>query len=196
MEKLLITEIWTTADTIHGCIVFLKPKNANAIVPIIMGRHEMQSIIIGREKLKTARPLTHDLLLNILDSLRITLRQIEIHRLIDDTFHARIILDKRHITGGKSVKVIDSRPSDAIALAARKKCPIFITKELLEKAGIPLEYFIEELEKEASLQGKNEKSEKPEKYQNLLRQLNKAVEAEEYERAAQIRDILIEMENE
>ncbi|MCL2880763.1 MAG: bifunctional nuclease family protein [Treponema sp.] len=191
MEKLMLTEIWTIAQTNHGNVVFLRPKETDIAVPVIIGQLELHSILIGKEGVIPPRPLTHDLLLNIIKRLGIKLRQIEIHSLIDDTFHARLILEGRDYSADKPL-IMDSRPSDAIALAVRKKCPIYITAELVKKAGIPLDYFIDEIEKTASGET-NGDSKQNNQYQNLIRQLNQAVEAEEYERAAEIRDMLIQM---
>jgi bifunctional DNase/RNase len=183
MEKLLITEIWSIAQTNHGCVVFLRPMKMEVAVPIIVGQLELQSIIIGREGIIMPRPLTHDLLLNVLKQVNIRLRQVEIHSLIDDTFHARLILDG--VSGSNAA--VDCRPSDALALAIRKKCPIYLSGELVKKTGIPLDFFMEEIEKSSQQNNDSETSQ----YHELIRQLNQAVEAEEYERAAEIRDILI-----
>jgi bifunctional DNase/RNase len=188
MEQLLITEIWTIAQTNHGYVVFLRPVETDVAVPVIVGQLELQSIIIGSEGIVMPRPLTHDLLLNIFKRLNITLRQIEIHSLIDDTFHARLILDGKGLSAGSMA--VDCRPSDAIALAVRKKCPIYLTAALVKKTGIPLDYFIDEIEK-TSRQTKDGEADQSAQYHELIRQLNHAVEAEEYERAAEIRDILI-----
>ena len=199
MEKLLITEIWTIAQTNHGCVVFLKPLDMDVAVPIIIGQLELHSIIIGKEGTAMPRPLTHDLFVNVFKALDITLKQVEIFNLIDNTFHARLILEGRQIAGN-GLLILDSRPSDAIALAVRLKCPIFLNRELVKKMGIPLDYFIEEIEKAASSmrQGRESRqsghSSQPNQYQELIRQLNRAVEDEEYERAAEIRDILIQLE--
>ena len=190
MEELLLTEIWTVARTNHGCVVFLRPKEHDVAVPLIIGELELHSIVIGREGIPTPRPLTHDLLLNILRHLRVTLRQVEIHSLIDDTFHARLILEARE-SSARSTLAIDCRPSDAIALAVRKKCPIYLTSKLVKKTGIPLDFFLDQIDETASGQ---EESAPQIQYRQLVGQLNLAVEAEEYERAAEIRDMLIQLE--
>jgi len=191
MEELLLAEIWTVARTNHGCVVFLRPKELDIAVPLIIGELELQSIIIAREGISTPRPLTHDLLHNILKRLGVTLRQVEIHSLIGDTFHARLILEGREFSGSKAL-VIDCRPSDAIALAIRKKRPIYLTVKLIKKTGIPLDYFLDEIEHAAS-QLDDEESAPGTQYQRLIMQLNQAVETENYERAAEIRDMLIQL---
>jgi bifunctional DNase/RNase len=178
MEELLLTEIWTVARTNHGCVVFLRPKEFDVAVPIIIGELELHSIVIGREGIPVPRPLTHDMLLNILRHLRVTLRQVEIHSLIDDTFHARLILEGMESSARNTI-AIDCRPSDAIALAVRKKCPIYLTSKLVKKTGIPLDFFLDEIEESTSHAG-DEESAPQIQYRQLSRQLNRAVEAEEY----------------
>ena len=194
MKKMLLAEIWTIAQTNHGCVVFLRPENMDLAVPIIIGKLELQSILIGREGIVLPRPLTHDLVLDVFQSLKITLRQVEIHSLINDTFHARLILDTEKFQSSRPLP-IDCRPSDAIALAVREKCPIYLTASIVEKTGIPLEFLMEDIEKTASSPDKDEESGNCARYNELIGQLNQAVEAEEYERAAEIRDLLFQLKN-
>ena len=193
MKKMLITEIWSIAQTNHGCVVFLQPGDTEIVVPVIIGPLELQSILIGREKILMPRPLTHDLLLNVLTGLDMNLKQIEIHSLVNDTFYARLILEGREFSDNKALD-IDCRPSDAIALAVRKKCPIYLSADLIKKTGIPIDFFMEEMEKTDEPPGNTEKSAPQNQYQYLIRQLNMAIEKEEYERAAEIRDLLIQLE--
>ena len=194
MEKMLLTEIWTIAQTSQGCVIFLRPKDSDIAVPVIIGQLELQSILIAKEGISMPRPLTHDLFINLLKRVGMNLRQIEIHSLINDTFHARLVLEGKEISGTKEI-IIDSRPSDALALAVRKKCPIYISAELVKKTGIPLDYFMEETEKAADSIQNDEEISPAHQHPDLIRQLNQAIEAEEYERAAEIRDILIQLRN-
>ena len=119
---------------------------------------------------------------------------MEVHELKDSTFHARLV-----ISGGKFAEekplVMDSRPSDAFALAVRRRCPILIASTVVEQAGIPLDFFIAAMEDademEIPLAPENAISPSTaEKHRKLLEQLNRAVAAEEYELAAEIRDKL------
>ena len=173
-----ICEIWSILKTSHGNAILLKPKDMETAVPIFIGALEMQSILIGKEGMSLARPHTHDLFLNMLSHVNLSIKKVEIYELKDDIFHARLI-----ITGGEYTKesplVLDSRPSDAIAIAARKKCPICIALSVIEQTGVPLSLFINDLEENIEDQHKS-----------LREQLEQAVAEEEYEQAAEIRDLL------
>jgi len=193
MEELLLMEILTLAETDHGCVVFLRPTEQNIVIPLLIGQLELNSIIIGwGGGDPTSRPLTHDLLLSILKQLRVTLRRVEIHSLIDDTFHARLILESKE-TSARNPLAIDCRPSDALALAVRKKCPIYMSAKLIKKTGMSFDCFLDEIEASASDQ---HESSPQLQYHHLSTQLNRAIEAEEYERAAEIRDMLLKLGNE
>jgi len=192
MNKMLITEIWTIAQTNHGCVVFLRPVDSEVAVPLIIGQLELQSIIIGKEGVEMPRPLTHDLILNVLKSLDLTLRQVEIHSLVAETFHARLVLEGTDHS--ESPLSLDSRPSDAIALAVRAKCPIYISAAVVKKTGIPLDYFLEEIDKAGLSPDDEGEFNESAHFHGLIRQLNQAIEAEEYEKAAEIRDMLIKIE--
>ncbi|MDR1881050.1 MAG: bifunctional nuclease family protein [Tannerellaceae bacterium] len=103
-------------------------------IPIIVGMAEAQSIAIALEQITPPRPLTHDLFLNTMQSFNIHLREIFIYKFEDDIFYSELFFEK----DGRPVK-IDSRTSDAIAIALRVKCDIFTTEEIVAKCGIVLE---------------------------------------------------------
>ena len=181
---MFISEIWSILKTSHGSAILLKPREKEVAVPIFIGALEMQSILIAKEGLSLSRPHTHDLFINMLSHVNLTIKKVEVYALIDDVFHARLI-----ITGGEYTKekplVMDSRPSDAFAIAARKKCPIYLSASVIEQTGVPINYFISELE------------EVPEdRHSSLREQLKQAVAEEEYEQAAEIRDLLKMLEDE
>ncbi|MCL2808593.1 MAG: bifunctional nuclease family protein [Treponema sp.] len=180
-----ISEIWSILKTSHGNALLLKPKEKDVAVPIFIGTLEMQSILVGKEGMSLSRPHTHDLFLNMLAHVNLSIKKVEVYELKDDVFHARLI-----ITGGEYTKenplVLDSRPSDAFAIAARKKCPIYMASSIIEQTGVPLTFFIEELKEESS----------EEQYRSLREQLEQAVAEEEYEQAAEIRDLLKILESE
>jgi bifunctional DNase/RNase len=192
MQEFLNAEIWSIAETGEGCAVFLRPRDFETITPIFIGRLETQSILVGREGIRLQRPLTHDLILTMLHKLRLTLERVEIHELRNDTFHARLIITGGDYTGEKPL-VLDSRSSDAIALAVRQKCPILLALAVIEQAGIPLDYFMETATGRETLSPEEAappRSPQAEHRRLLLEQLNRAVAAEEYERAAEIRDMI------
>ena len=182
---MLRAEIWTVVQTGEGNAVLLRPRNQNVAVPIFIGQLEIQSILAGTEGISLPRPLTHDLFLSLIDGLNLVLDRVEIHDIKDNTFHARLV-----ITGGAysadTPLILDSRPSDALGLAARRKCPIMISADIVRQTGISLDLFVDAFKHDSSTQ--------QEKRGRLIDRLNKAVEMEEYEQAAKIRDMLKDME--
>jgi bifunctional DNase/RNase len=200
MREMLSAEIWSIAQTNQGSAVLLRPRGLNSVVPIFIGQLEIQSILIGRKGVNLPRPLTHDLVLNVLRRMSLNIEKVEVHELRDNTFHARLVVLGREFTEEKPL-IIDSRPSDALALAVRRRCPIFIDSGVIEQAGIPLEFFIEEMNEageadnpsgeDAGLSPEDSAAAFDARHGELFEMLNKAVEAEEYERAAEIRDMLI-----
>ena len=183
MKDMYISEIWSILKTSHGNAVLLKPKDKEVAVPVFIGTLEMQSILIGKDGLNLARPHTHDLFLNMLTHVNLSVKKVEVFELKDDIFHARLI-----ITGGEYTNenplILDSRPSDALAIAARKKCPIYMAASIIEQTGVELSYFMTEIEENSD-----------NRYRSLREQLEQAVAKEEYEQAAEIRDLLKTLEN-
>jgi len=110
-------------------IVILKETGSETVLPIWVGIYEANAIALEIEKVSTPRPMTHDLLKNLLIGLETTVRKVVVTELKDDTFYAVIWLDR----GGEIIS-IDSRPSDAIALALRMDCPIFVEDEVLKSS--------------------------------------------------------------
>ena len=178
MKPMMISEIWSILKTSHGNAVLIKPKEMDIVVPVFIGTLEMQSILVGKEGMSLSRPHTHDLFINMLNHVNLSIKKVEVHELKDDVFHARLIM-----TGGEYTKenplVLDSRPSDAFAIAERKKCPIYMASQIIEETGVPLTYFVSDLEDSTDDQ-----------YRSLKEQLEQAIAEEEYEQAAEIRDLL------
>jgi bifunctional DNase/RNase len=110
-------------------IVILKDKDGERVLPIWVGIFEANAIALELEKVTTPRPMTHDLLKSVLDGLGVTVRQVVVNDLKDNTFFAVIELNHNG-----SVINIDSRPSDAIALALRVNAPIFVTEKVVSQA--------------------------------------------------------------
>ena len=111
----------------HMPIVLLKESDSEALLPIWVGVYEANAIALEIEKVSTPRPMTHDLLKNLLVGLETTVRKVVVTELKDDTFYAVIWLER----GGEIIS-IDSRPSDALALALRMDCPIYVDDEVLK----------------------------------------------------------------
>lgn len=126
LSKIIITE---TSD--HQIIV-LKEKEGHRSFPIVIGLHEAWAIDRAVKGIATPRPLTHDLISNVIEGLNAGIIRIVINDLRNNTFYAKIILQQN-----SSVVEIDSRPSDAIALATLKNTPIFVAKKVLEEVCKP-----------------------------------------------------------
>lgn len=113
-------------------IIVLKEKDGDRQFPIVIGFNEASSIKMKISSIETPRPLTHDLLFLSIKSLGAKIDQLVIDKLVNSTFHAKLLLKDRD---GK-IQAIDARPSDGIALAVRAKAPIFVDEEVLKKASI------------------------------------------------------------
>jgi bifunctional DNase/RNase len=192
--EMLEAEIWTIARTDQGSAVLLRPLGSDVVVPIFIGHLEVQSILIGSGKVKIKRPLTHDLFLSLLRQLGLSLNRAEVHSLKDNTFHARLVILGGNFSEKKPL-ALDARPSDAFALAVRRGCPLFVSSRVIEQAGVPADIIVEGMNESPFVSGpeapKPPSASRPDKHRELLEQLNRAVAAEEYERAAEIRDLLI-----
>jgi bifunctional DNase/RNase len=158
--------------------LILKEINGNRRLPIIIGAFEAQSIALEIEGIKPPRPLTHDLIKNILESLGAELNEITIGELRDGTFFATLSFDGQEI---------DARPSDAIALAVRFGVPIFVAEKVMKEAA-----FMPENEDVESAQPTAEVH--LTRLEALKAQLNEAVEREDYEKAAMLRDEIKKLE--
>lgn len=169
-------------------------------LPIVIGAFEAQSIAIALEKeIKPPRPLTHDLFKNFAERFDIVVKQVIIHKLVDGVFYSSIICERDKIE-----EIIDARTSDAIALALRFNAPIFTYKNILDKAGIYLKANPQDGSKETDdiddvlsnpdTFGREEETNQSghtyakHSLQELNELLDQAVEHEDYEKAAKIRD--------
>jgi bifunctional DNase/RNase len=166
--------------------ILLKEVNGNRRLPIIIGAFEAQAIALEIEGIKPPRPLTHDLLKQIIDNLGATIIEVVIDELKENTFYAKIILEVSALTNE-----VDARPSDAIALAVRAQAPIYVAETVMETAA-----FVPSEENEKDPIEKPEESRvkeqvpktKEAKIAALQNKLREAIDAEEYERAAKLRD--------
>lgn len=189
-ETFVEADIWTVAQTDQGNVVLVRPKGSDLAVPIFIGQLETQAILIGLGGVEVPRPLTHDLLLSVIGNLGVSLDRIEINGLHEGTFFARLVLIREGVT-----HMIDSRPSDAIGLAVRSKCPVFIAESVVDEAGISVNLVTEggtvrtSVADNDSTQVDANPIRAGEKAQ-LQAELEKAIEAEDYEKAAEIRDRL------
>jgi uncharacterized protein len=123
-------------------IVILREKNAERYLPIWIGVYEAESITIALQEVEVARPLTHDLIKNIFNQLNAKILRVEVIALRDDTFYGNIVIETNERTLN-----IDSRPSDALAIAVRTHVPILVARSVMDTAGIIPE---EDLQEEPS----------------------------------------------
>ncbi|MDE7074395.1 MAG: bifunctional nuclease family protein [Odoribacter sp.] len=158
-------------------------------IPIIIGVSEAQSIAIQMENMKPQRPMTHDLIKLLAGAVKYTLEEVFINHLENGVFYAQLLFGNE--TGRL---LLDSRTSDAIALALRYDCPIYSLREIVKQAGIPVDREEEDTEiaEQETLKDKNTTVSVFTQYseQELRHLLNEAITNEEYEKASQIRDVL------
>ncbi len=168
----------------------LAEESGKKRIPIMIGAFEAQAIALHLEELKPPRPLTHDLFLSFSRAYSIELKEVLISKLEEGIFYSELVF----VHNDKTVR-LDSRTSDAVALALRFKCPIFTTVEILEKAGIILEEKREEekdIEKGFPGAGDPMESKPLSELEEFLAQ---AIANEDYETASQIRDELKRRQN-
>ena len=155
-------------------------------LPIVIGGSEAQAIAVAMENMNPSRPLTHDLIKSIFDNFDIVLKEVVINNLLDGVFFAKLICLK-----DRQEFEIDSRSSDAIALAVRFGCPIYTYETILDSAGIILEETAETSNKPFVVQEETKKA-KTDYSIYTLKELNKllsdSLENEDYEKAASVRD--------
>ncbi len=168
----------------------------NRRLPIIIGAFEAQAIALELEKIQPPRPMTHDLLRDTFEELEVEVTEVVIDELREGTFFAKI----RYRHDGEEHQ-LDSRPSDAVALAVRVDAPIYVAPMVLDEAGIVAEdesgiSSITQQAEEASMsEGEADEPEGTE-LEKKQKQLEKAVEEEDYERAAELRDEIQRLEQE
>lgn len=173
--------------------LILREVNGNRRLPIIIGAAEAQSIALEMEGIKPPRPLTHDLMKNIITAFGAELSDIIIDELRDGTFYAKLNIDNQ---------LIDSRPSDAIALAVRYGVQIYVASGVMDEAAfVPDDEEEEQQPLQPPQSGKPSKPKqqgpapsKTQRLEQLRQQLQEALERENYEKAAQLRDEIRKLE--
>jgi len=129
--ELEIVALSSSVTQTHSYAVVLGEINGLRRLPIVIGAFEAQAIVVALERIKPSRPLTHDLFYNFMLSFNIELQEVLIYKLEEGIFFAQLIC-----SNGKEIIEIDSRTSDALALAVRIGCPIFTYENILEAAGL------------------------------------------------------------
>ena len=173
----------------HNYAVVLGEKEGTRRLPIVIGSFEAQAIAVAMERMTPNRPLTHDLFKNTLETFNIELKEVVINTLLDGIFYARLVCLK----DGELIEV-DSRTSDALAMAVRFDCPIYSYEFILDAAGVVLEEEgdspAEEMAPGESATEEPVKKESLDEYSmdSLKKLLDEVLAEENYERAAEIRD--------
>ncbi len=186
MEKVQceILGLSSSPSTGGAYAILLKEINGARRLPIIIGAFEAQAIALEMERVKPPRPLTHDLLKVLIDNLGANVIEIIINELKDNTFFARIVLESSGLTNE-----IDARPSDAIALAVRADAPIFVSEIVMETAAfVPSDETDIPGFESSDLEQEKKPLSKEAKIAALQDKLREALESEEFERAAKLRD--------
>ncbi len=168
--------------------LFLGVVGEDKRLPIIIGGFEAQAIAIFLEKMKPQRPLTHDLFKNFADSFDIHLKEVVINKFEEGIFYSKLVCEK-----DGEIREIDSRTSDAVALALRFGCPIYANEAIVDEAGIVIEEAESEPEEEQTATETTEQEATTYGYEDYLLEeledlLQKAIEEENYEEASRIRD--------
>lgn len=192
MEKIRLELVGITYNQIESGVyaVILQQAGGTRRIPIIIGFPEAQAIECKLQEIITPRPLTHDLMVNVLSTFGVVLEEVNIHKLSNGVFAAELVLND-----GYSKHVVDSRSSDAIALAIRVNAPIYTTAEVLKEAGFEPG---EKGGKQGATKNTGEPAQKPsddikesdlgeKSIEQLKIDMQAAAEAEDYELAAKIK---------
>ena len=161
--------------------VILKEIAGEKCLPVIVGSFEAQSIALAIETVDTPRPLTHDLICDLISGVDGVLNAVRINSLDEGVFFSQLEIESTKL--GK--RIIDARPSDAIAIALRMNTPILVAKKVLEEAGL-----LEDSLKQAKPKRKKEEI----SIETLKEKMQSAIEDEEYEIAAKLRDRISKLE--
>lgn len=187
--QLEIKELLYSQSSSGAYVLILGDKHSMRRLPIVIGEHEAQSIALGLEGNKPSRPLTHDLFKKFADQMGVEIIEVVITRFLEGVFYAMLICKQ-----GDEISMTDARPSDAIALAVRYNCPISVYENVMNEAGIEMEE-IKDMDSMKEQEPTEAPEEVPEALEDLsVEQLQKllqlAIEEENYEKAAELRDLI------
>jgi bifunctional DNase/RNase len=194
--ELEIVALSSSVTQTHSYAVVLGEINGLRRLPIVIGAFEAQAIVVALERIKPSRPLTHDLFYNFMLSFNIELQEVLIYKLEEGIFFAQLVC-----SNGKEILEIDSRTSDALALAVRIGCPIFTYENILEAAGL----FMDQPNTSIASESSDEQGEEPVEtsssdlkamtMEELNELLHQVLENEDYIQAIAIRDEIKNREN-
>ncbi|MCF7801257.1 MAG: bifunctional nuclease family protein [Candidatus Marinimicrobia bacterium] len=191
MLEVFIKSIIFYAPSNGYTLLLQEGENATRQLPVMVGQFEAQAIALAMENIDLPRPMTHDLLSNVIDTLTLGLESVVISDLRDGTFYANLLVRRP-----QGLEEIDARPSDAIAIAIRTKTPIFVEDWIMTEAGVTIEPkgadHSEESDREL-LSRMDKLTSVAKKRYDLEEKLANAIRDEDYELAAVIRDQLREL---
>lgn len=177
---MLKSSVLSVVKTKSGDIVFLNPNESNMAIPIFVGESEAYSILVGMGFIKEKRPLSHDAMISLRKISRISFLRLEIYSVEKGIYNAKLFYVK-----GKNTNSFEIRPSDGIAIAVREGLDIFVSKVILEEAGINIENI--------DAMNSGDLNNKSSKIRELEEQLARALRLEEYENAVRIRNSIKEL---
>jgi bifunctional DNase/RNase len=180
--RFLPAQIWTIAQADAGNAVYIRPDGTDMVLPVYVSETDIQAILVELTHILAPRPMIHELLLSAIEAMHGRLDRVEIYGIRSGTYLCRVIL----VHEGKEFR-LESRPSDILCLAARIDCPVHVEDGVLNLNGIPMD----------KVSGQSEamtRQDLPLPVSDLLRkELQSAVDHEEFERAAVLRDQLSEL---
>jgi len=188
IEVIVKNILFFAQAAVPGYTLFLQPlEDEDRSLPIVVGQFEAQAIALALEQIRLDRPMTHDLLSEVISSMTDGLESVVIKSLEEGTFFAEL-----NVKNGNNIESMDARPSDAIALALRSRVPIRVARSVFEEASIPIPSIGHHTKSsERSLaENVNEITQRAELQFDLEQDLKEAVSEEDYERAALLRDRL------
>lgn len=171
MKRVFPLTIQSGMSQSESYILMLCEPESGIQVPIFIGAHEAQGILLAKEEVKTRRPMTHELMMHVMEEYGLGLKEVSIDRMCEGIFYATL-----HMTDGFNSRDFDSRASDAITLALLADCPIMMAESVIEESGVRME----------GVESEKWKVESENSIEELEEELKRCEENEEYERAAEI----------
>jgi bifunctional DNase/RNase len=182
--RFLPSQIWTIAQADAGNAVFIRPEGMNVVLPVYVSESDIQMLLVELTHILAPRPMVHELLLASIEALAGKLDRVEIYGIRGGTYLCRVVL----IQNGKELR-LESRPSDILCLSARVECPIHIDNDVLVRNAVSMDSVSSPQDTPVTASDVS-MPEQPSLVAYLQRELNGALDKEEYERAATLRDRL------
>lgn len=180
--RFLPAQIWTISQADEKNVIYIRPEGSEKILPVYVADTDIQTILAELTHILAPGPNIHELLLSVIESLQAELKRVEFYGIRNGTYLCRIVLMQN-----KKEIFIESRPADILCLSACLECSIHIDDEILVHNGIPIDHISQKSSHEESSQ------DSPSIAIFLKKELQDALEHEEFERAAVLRDRLIEL---